>query len=59
MNQTRHSRAGGNPAKTHAPQSEQNLIVAPHCGDFIINWIPACAGMTTLYSQVRNKVYNC
>src|SRR4030067_589201 len=45
----RYSGAGGNPAKTNNPRSEQGLNnVVPHCGRFFINWIPACAGMTVL-----------
>jgi hypothetical protein len=41
----RHSRAGGNPVIKNS-QSEQNLGVVPLHGDYSINWIPACAGMT-------------
>jgi len=43
----RHSRAGGNPVK-NTPRSGQNLDANPLRGDFLINWIPACAGMTAL-----------
>jgi hypothetical protein len=28
------------------PRSGQNLGVDPLRGDYLINWIPACAGMT-------------
>jgi hypothetical protein len=28
-------------------RSDQNLIFVPPCGDYLINWIPAFAGMTT------------
>jgi hypothetical protein len=43
---TRHSRAGGNPARTNIPRSGQNCDVVPLRGNFLIIWIPACAGMT-------------
>ncbi len=42
----RHSRAGGNPAKTIKPRSEQNRSSAPLRRNTFISWIPACAGMT-------------
>lgn len=54
----RHSRAGGNPAKTNIPRSGQNEPLAasfeerpnhdvvPLRGDYLFIWIPACAGMT-------------
>jgi len=35
-------------SKTNTPRSGQNLNVVPLCGDYLINWIPACAGMTGL-----------
>ena len=45
MNQlTRHSRAGGNPAKNKVPRS--GTTVVPLRRDISIIWIPACAGMT-------------
>ena len=44
-----HSRTGGNPASIAIPRSRQNHDVAPLRGDFLIIWIPACAGMTKFY----------
>jgi hypothetical protein len=44
--QRRHSRAGGNPAKTNSPRSGQRLNDVPLAGNYLIGWIPACAGMT-------------
>jgi len=52
--QTRHSRAGGNPAMTNTPRSGQNLVVAPLGGDCLIYWIPACAGMTAYHNAPLN-----
>ena len=49
----RHSRAGGNPAKINIPRSGQNPGVVPLRVKFIINWIPACAGMTELMGTLR------
>jgi hypothetical protein len=42
----RHSRAGGNPAKIKKPRSGQTDDVVPLHWNYLINWIPACAGMT-------------
>ena len=42
------------------PRSRQNLDVDPLRGDFSINWIPACAGMTGLGTNgqsVTNQGY--
>ncbi len=59
----RHSRAGGNPAKTNIPRSGPNeplaasfeglpnRDIAPLCGRFLIIWIPACAGMTQFFAN--------
>ena len=42
----RHSRVGGNPAKTKVLQSGQNNDVVPLSREFLNNWTPACAGVT-------------
>jgi hypothetical protein len=43
----RHTGAGRHPVKEHIPRSGQNYFgIDPLRGDFSINWIPACAGMT-------------
>jgi hypothetical protein len=42
----RHSREGGNPARIDIPHSGQYCYAAPLRGGFLINWIPAFAGMT-------------
>jgi len=41
-----HSRVGGNPAIKSRLWGGQILDIDPLRGDFLINWIPACAGMT-------------
>ena len=38
-------------SEINTPRSGQNLDVDPLCGNFSINWIPACAGMTSLWSS--------
>jgi hypothetical protein len=47
----RHSRAGGNPAMANIPRSGQNRGVARFAEDFLIIWIPACAGMTQFFAN--------
>ena len=42
-----HSRAGGNPAWNKSREAH-NTCTVPLRGDYLINWIPACAGMTGL-----------
>lgn len=42
----RHSGEGRNPARTNTPRSGQNCVVVPLRGRFLINGIPAFAGMT-------------
>lgn len=36
-------------SEIHTLRSGQNLDVDPPCGNFLINWIPACAEMTSLW----------
>jgi hypothetical protein len=40
----RHSRAGGNPARQTFREADKILVLSRYA-DFLINWIPACAGM--------------
>ena len=42
----RHSGAGRNPAKQTSREADKTVV--PLRGEFFINWIPACAGMTQL-----------
>jgi hypothetical protein len=44
--QIRHSRAGGNPAKTNNLQGRPNRMLSCCAGAYLNIWIPACAGMT-------------
>ncbi|MBU1215551.1 MAG: hypothetical protein KKF58_05880 [Gammaproteobacteria bacterium] len=65
--QGRHSGAGRNPAKKTNPRSGQNkslgasFEVRPEqelscsAGNCLTDWIPACAGMTPLLVEVRNR----
>jgi hypothetical protein len=52
----RHSRAGGNPARTNIPRSGQNHNVDPLRGDYSTTWIPACAGMTAFFSNTKTQI---
>jgi hypothetical protein len=36
-------------SKSTTPRSGQNLVVVPLRGNYLINWIPAFAGMTGFY----------
>jgi hypothetical protein len=56
----RHTDEGRYPAKINSPRSGQNLDIDPLTegqpvlslskgGDFLIIWIPACAGMTLCF----------
>jgi len=47
----RHTGAGRYPAIENAPQSGQNQGVVPLRGEFVVLWIPACAGMTQFFSN--------
>jgi hypothetical protein len=46
MKPVRHSGAGRNLAKEKYLQSRQNFNGVPLRGKLLIDWIPACAGMT-------------
>ena len=39
------------PSEIYTPQSGQNFDIDPLRGDFLNNWIPACAGMTRFRSN--------
>ena len=44
--ETRHSRAGGNPARIRFREADNTPVSSRYAGDDFIYWIPACAGMT-------------
>jgi hypothetical protein len=43
-------------SNNNSPRSGQNLIVVPLRGNFSIDWIPACAGMTHWFSIKKSEV---
>jgi hypothetical protein len=43
---TRHSRSGGNPVKCIFRKAGKTIMQSRFAGNILIDWIPACAGMT-------------
>ena len=45
----RHSREGGNPAIKTCRKADKTKVLSHLRGNLLINWIPACAGMTQFW----------
>ncbi len=51
--QARHSGASRNPAGKISRKADKTAMLFRFCGAFLINWIPACAGMTLGLFRLR------
>jgi hypothetical protein len=45
-NQNRHSGVGRNPVKNIFREADKTGMLSRYAGNYLIGWIPACAGMT-------------
>jgi hypothetical protein len=43
-------------SKKNTPRSGQNLDFDLLCREFLINWIPACAGMTKFRANGKSRI---
>ncbi|MDO8988696.1 MAG: hypothetical protein Q7U91_03600 [Sideroxyarcus sp.] len=45
-NMNRHSGGGRNPAKSISRAADKTIMQSRFAGNYLTDWIPACAGMT-------------